>query len=97
MRAMSSIPPKKDRTVIQFPIFSPRSEVRESWAFTKISIMETYTMTPAENPRLTERNFRFVCLVKNAIPLPIPVLRPASRVRRNASKIEFIVRLLSES
>lgn len=43
-------------------------------------------MTPAEKPRLMDRNFRLVRLVKNAMPLPIPVLRPAINVSRKANK-----------
>ena len=33
-------------------------------------------MTPAEKPRLTDKNFLLVWWVKNAMQLPIPVLSP---------------------
>ena len=41
MRAIRSIPPKKAMTVLQLPHFSPSSAWSASWAWEKISIMET--------------------------------------------------------
>ena len=41
-------------------------------------------MMPAENPRLTDRNFLLAVLEKSATSPPIPVARPAKRVRRKA-------------
>ena len=90
MIAMTSIPPKKEPTVTQLPAIFPSSDTRESCAFTNISIIETYIITPAEKPRLMDKNFLLVCFAKNAIQLPIPVLNPAINVRANARKTLFI-------
>jgi len=49
-----------------------------------ISTIDTYIITPAENPRAIDKNFVLVCLVKKASILPIPVDRPAKRVRPKA-------------
>lgn len=43
-------------------------------------------MTPAEKPRVTDKNFVLVWDVKNAKMLPIPVARPANKVNPNANK-----------
>lgn len=53
--AMNSMPPKKAATVAQLPGRCPSWAVRADWALAKISIMETYTMTPAEKPKLTDK------------------------------------------
>jgi hypothetical protein len=45
-------------------------------------------MTPAENPRDTDKNFVLVDLVKNARALPIPVDNPANSVSEKA-KMKF--------
>ena len=82
--AMNSMPPKKAATVAQLPGRCPSWAVRADWALAKISIMETYTMTPAEKPKLTDKNRRLVRLANRAIKLPMPVLNPAKRVKRNA-------------
>ena len=43
-------------------------------------------MTPAEKPKLTERNLGFVFLARRAIKLPIPVARPAMVVNKKANR-----------
>ncbi len=45
-------------------------------------------MTPAENPRASDRNRVFVFLAKNAMALPTPVASPAKMVSPNANNTE---------
>ena len=84
MMAMSSMPAKNAPTVAQLPARVPNWAASEAWALERISLMETYTMTPAEKPRETERNLRLVWRLRNATRLPMPVLRPANRVSKKA-------------
>ena len=49
MIAMTSIPPKKNLQKPSYLLFFQSSDTRESCAFTNISIIETYIITPAEN------------------------------------------------
>ena len=51
------------------------------------SINETYTITPADNPRAHDRNRVLLALAKNASKLPTPVDNPATKVSPNAAKI----------
>ncbi len=46
-------------------------------------------MTPAEKPRLRERNFVLVFLANREMALPIPVESPAMAVSPNASHTLF--------
>ena len=52
--------------------------------FERISTIDTYTITPAENPRLIERNFEFLGFEKRDIKPPIAVDNPAIRVSEKA-------------
>jgi len=47
-------------------------------------------MTPAENPRDIDRNFRFVFFVKKANALPMIVENPASAVKRKAVRTVLV-------
>jgi len=53
--------------------------------------METYIITPAENPRLRDMNRGPLFFEKKAMRLPIPVDAPARRVIVNAKIIFFSV------
>ncbi len=52
-------------------------------------------MTPAENPKAKERNFVFVLDVKKASKLPIPVAKPAIKVKVNAINTFSVIRYSS--
>lgn len=82
-----AIPVKKAMVVYQYPFSGPRSWMSASLAFEKISINDTYIMTPALNPSAADRNLGFTFLYRNAIILPIPVNSPANRVNRKANSI----------
>jgi hypothetical protein len=62
-------------------------------------------MTPAEKPNATDKNFVLVLFVSKESALPIPVDRPAKRVKENANitlessisfllEVNFIVRMV---
>gem|GEM_PF-3748969 len=82
---MRRIPAKKAPAVAHEPALRPSAPVRASRAFAKISIMDTYTMTPAEKPRAAQRKALFVRRENRAARLPMPVERPARRVRPKAN------------
>jgi hypothetical protein len=75
---------------MRVPVFSPKEAERDNFASGKISIIDTYIITPAEKPRLVDKNFVFVVFEKSAIMLPIPVERPAMRVNKKARNTLFI-------
>jgi len=67
-----------------FPVFSGR---REQF------IQGDENHTPAENPSETESNLVLVFLVKNAKALPMPVDKPANRVKAKAVTILVVSKL----
>ena len=87
IKAISTIPAKNAMTQNQYPKVAPFDWDRYTFAFENISIIETYSITPAEKPRERERNFVLVRLQKRAIRLPKPVDSPANTVKNNADKI----------
>ena len=93
--AIRNIPPKNDMTAIVIDSFSLKLEAKLSAAFGRISIIDTYTMTPAEKPRLTERKRRLVLFETKAMRLPMPVESPAIRVSKNAINILSIIMTLT--
>jgi hypothetical protein len=54
-------------------------------------------MTPAEKPRLVDKNFVLVVFDKKAITLPIPVERPAIKVNKKATTTLFKISLQSNN
>jgi hypothetical protein len=58
---------------------------------------ETYSITPAENPKAADKNFSLVCFVKKAKALPMPVDNPASKVNAKANNTLFISKAITLS
>jgi len=76
---------KNAMVVIHPARVAPLDFVTYSNDLSKISRMETNIITPAEKPRLIDKNLVLVFFAKKAIKLPIPVDKPASSVNKKAS------------
>ena len=81
---ISSTPAKNPPTAAQRPRSAPSPAPMYSVAVGSSSTMETQSMTPAEKPSAVARNRGSSFLVTSAMTAPIPVARPASRVRVKA-------------
>jgi hypothetical protein len=68
----------------QLPHDSPYAAANELCPFARISTNETYNITPAEKPVVTERKRKLVREAIKAIALPMAVANPAKRVIANA-------------
>lgn len=80
------MPMKKDAVAAQ-PAKGPNSVLKACYDCGISSTSETYTMTPAENPRLPARNRGAGCGMRNVRRPPTPVASPAVRLSPNANPI----------
>ena len=81
----TTIPTKKIPVLSHSPGLSPYTPTRDWEACGRISINDTYSITPAEKPSPRERTDKFSRLMTNARSPPTEVAAPAKKLKNNAT------------